>query len=307
LDCNLCSLLETISQVFNWLLAISAAVAVLFLVVSGFLYLGSSGKKALFLSAKQYTKSVILGFAIVLLSWLVIQSSLAAIGSNTGEWWSFKCDLGQNGLGEMTTESLISSVNNSGEISGVISTETKAVDLNRLYDNLPEEELLVFSLSEGGAVEPWAILGKKEGSLEILYLDARKIKYLETSRGNFSPKIALAKENEVLQEMAQTIKRLVFEFIESRKDQIVTVIKRPPNLKVNPKDISSKIPAEIKENLSLVKSCLGSGGVWYRFPDQCSFEKLYNPKSECGTGGTKRHDSCKCPINKKITQTGSCE
>lgn len=305
LDCDLCSLLETITNSISWLLAISATVTLIFTVISGFLYFKSTGKKSLLFKAKRSFKNVILGFSVILLAWLIIHYSLSLLGYNNGNWWSFNCERSTSGIEEAKIGEIINSMKNSGEISGIISSKTTVSDLDRLYQNISGEDVIIFSSYEEGSINPWAILGKKSSLLEILYLDARKIKKLETSKGNIFFEEALAQEKNLLQEMALTIKGLIFQFVEGRKDQAVSIINRPQDLKIDPLDIPIRIPESMRESLTKVKNCISSGGVWFRFPDKCSFEKYYNPKTECGLG-EKKYDSCRCPDNKFLTEDGLC-
>ena len=44
-DCTVCSILETVSQIINFLMGVSAAAAILVLVIAGFVYIFATGHK----------------------------------------------------------------------------------------------------------------------------------------------------------------------------------------------------------------------------------------------------------------------
>jgi hypothetical protein len=91
-DCSLCSLLETVSRGYNFFLAVSCAVAVLVLIVAGVNYLLNGGDWGRIQKSKYFFKSVLIGFAVVLAGWLVVQTVIKTIGyQNAGGWWEFQC------------------------------------------------------------------------------------------------------------------------------------------------------------------------------------------------------------------------
>ena len=94
-DCSICSILETVSNGYNFFLGVCFAVAVLALIIVGVGYLLNSGDKFRLQKSKYFLKSVIGGFALILLGWLIIQTVVRAVGfPNTGSWWSFNCNDG---------------------------------------------------------------------------------------------------------------------------------------------------------------------------------------------------------------------
>jgi hypothetical protein len=81
-----------VSNVYNFFLAVSCAVAVLVLVVAGVNYLLNGGDWGRLQKSKYILKSGLVGFVLVLLGWVVIQSVVRTIGySNAGGWWQFQC------------------------------------------------------------------------------------------------------------------------------------------------------------------------------------------------------------------------
>lgn len=91
-DCDLCALLETVSNVYNFILVISFAIAVLILIISGAGYLMSGGNRAKTQKSLLFLRNGLIGFSIVLLGWLVVQSVVKMVGyENAGGWWQFQC------------------------------------------------------------------------------------------------------------------------------------------------------------------------------------------------------------------------
>lgn len=91
-DCGICSLLETISNVYNFFLAVSFAVAVLVLVIAGVNYLLNGGDRNKIQKSLYILKSGIIGFTLIILGWVIIQSVVKTVGyENAGGWWQFQC------------------------------------------------------------------------------------------------------------------------------------------------------------------------------------------------------------------------
>jgi hypothetical protein len=92
--CNFCFLLMLISEITNFLITLAAAVAVLALVVAGFLFITSAGNEERRTSAKRALKLTIIGFVVIFISWLMIDFILTAWGylDPLGGKWNVICD-----------------------------------------------------------------------------------------------------------------------------------------------------------------------------------------------------------------------
>lgn len=91
-DCGICSLLETISRLYNNFIVVSLAVAVFGLVVAGAYLILATGRERVAAKAKMAIKSLLLGFSFVLLGWLIVHAAIGAAGAkNSGSWFSFEC------------------------------------------------------------------------------------------------------------------------------------------------------------------------------------------------------------------------
>jgi len=89
-ECTFCNLLQMIERIFFWLLSLAFAVAVLFVIVSGFAYILAVGDSGMMGWAKEGLKLSIIGFAICLLAWLAIHVLYTVLGYK-GNWWTMEC------------------------------------------------------------------------------------------------------------------------------------------------------------------------------------------------------------------------
>jgi hypothetical protein len=94
--CTLCHLIIGFEGIFKWLRDILLVVSILFITLSGVIYMVSSGNKGLMDFAKKAISYSLMGFALFLLSWLIVASILTALGYNqAGSWSTFSCDTNQ--------------------------------------------------------------------------------------------------------------------------------------------------------------------------------------------------------------------
>jgi len=95
-ECTFCDLLKLIERIFYWLLSIAFVVAVLFVIISGFLYITSIGDSSMMGLAKEALKYSIIGFIICLVSWLSIHLVYTLLGYKGSNWWEIQCDNGSS-------------------------------------------------------------------------------------------------------------------------------------------------------------------------------------------------------------------
>jgi len=177
-DCDLCHLLETVSNIYNFVLGIVFAVAVLFLIVSGFQILMSGGKRDLVKQAKSRLKVTLIGFGFILLGWLAIHTLFLSTGyTNAGSWWEFKCREAETiAVTDQSTYypedydvseySSLSQFLTSQDAKGKISGPSNIFTLNQQLASLEEGSLLQFlaPVSLNGIEEFLPLISlKKEG------------------------------------------------------------------------------------------------------------------------------------------------
>jgi hypothetical protein len=96
--CTLCHLLVLLSNIYNLLLSLLIIVALLFITIGGVMYIVSAGNPNLKSIAKKIITRTLTGFAIFLLSWLIVYTVLVFISANQsqlgtgGNWWEFTCN-----------------------------------------------------------------------------------------------------------------------------------------------------------------------------------------------------------------------
>jgi len=95
--CTLCHLIIGFQNIVKWLMGLLFTATILFITVSGVLYMVSSGNKALMDWAKNALTYSLMGFALFLGAWLIVASVLTALGyKQAGSWSTFSCDTSLN-------------------------------------------------------------------------------------------------------------------------------------------------------------------------------------------------------------------
>ncbi|MEA1937120.1 MAG: hypothetical protein U9N04_03340 [Patescibacteria group bacterium] len=94
LSCDMCFFLLMINNIMNFLLMLMAGIAVLALIVTGLLFVTSSGNSERKSQAKTALKYVIIGFIIILISWIIVDFLLIGWGylDPLGGEWDVTCD-----------------------------------------------------------------------------------------------------------------------------------------------------------------------------------------------------------------------
>ena len=93
-SCNFCHGIMLLNQGMNFLMKIAGVVAVLAIIITGFLFIFSAGNPERKNNAKTAFKWVIIGFLILSLSWLMVDFLLSAWGylDPLGGEWNVVCD-----------------------------------------------------------------------------------------------------------------------------------------------------------------------------------------------------------------------
>lgn len=164
-DCGTCSLLETVNNLYNFILGTGFAVAVLVLVLAGSEYILSGGNARLFNQAKRFSRAGILGFILLLTGWLIVHSLVLATGFKSSFlWWNFECNDGSgfgsaagmpdNSFGDRVhfgdVESFLKSKELSGKIEGNQDFQTILKQLYSLEEGQSLEFLAPQILGQSG-------------------------------------------------------------------------------------------------------------------------------------------------------------
>lgn len=89
--CGPCSLILMIQLIIEFLVRIAAVITVLSIVVGGFIYVAAAGRANIITKAKSIIKYALVGFIIVFVAWVVVDSILATmnyIDPMGGEWYA---------------------------------------------------------------------------------------------------------------------------------------------------------------------------------------------------------------------------
>jgi len=116
--CTLCHLIVGIKGIIDYAFLIFVALALVMLVISGIMYIVSAGNSGMMESAKGLMKNVLVGFALVLLAWLIINTTMLVIGARgdlgigVQSWHTFNCNTA-------------SSANSGAEASGSVGSGSR--------------------------------------------------------------------------------------------------------------------------------------------------------------------------------------
>jgi len=326
LDCSVCSLVKMVVNIIYYLTwYISFPLAVLFLVIGGFIYIGARGNESWMALAKKAILWAVGGFAIVLLAFLTISSSLKIIGAKNNSVWSqVECSVDSSArlqdIPNKKATDLVKAMKKGGILSGKIAFQKDSTDeILTVMGNLDPTDMMVLESEISQTKKPLFILGKdKEKQTELLYLDRETInRVLGVINGKttFVFNEANAKEtgtasdsnsnkndntaddkntNEILAEMSQIVTRI----IDKRQNLIMVIAERPKgnNLGVN----------RMLEAVGNINQCLESKGSWYRFSEICKAEQENCSARKCvPSGNFNPVTACECLENSCLSN-GVC-
>lgn len=317
LDCNVCELVKTVVNIFQLLTWISAAVAILFIVIGGFIYIGARGNELLMSQAKKTIIWAIIGFALVLLAFLGIKATYKVIGAtNQGFWEEINCDaaagiLSSSGkiaaVPEQSVSSLLRGAKNGGIIAGKIKAGTSSNDLGQLVKNLDEDKMAIFAAANQSEKKPIMAVGKKNNQPELLYVDRSLINQLLKSTSQLLIKRVYAQTvsdneiNEILAEITQLVERLI-----EKNQELLLIIAERTNINSGTNPLGNVSVSTIHNITSKVSQCFNSGGYWFMFKDSCkAAEQSCNPV-KCSVQSDFAYTAgCQCPEDKCLKES-SC-
>ncbi len=95
--CTLCHLIIGIKDIMDYGFKIMVVVAIVMLMVSGIVYIVSTGNTGMMDTAKHLLTNALIGFAIILGAWLVINTVILVLGAKGDlgvqaiNWYTFEC------------------------------------------------------------------------------------------------------------------------------------------------------------------------------------------------------------------------
>jgi len=292
LDCDICHILETISQVLNWLLLVSLTAATLSLIIGGLSYIISRDREQWIIKARGKIRGVIISFGLILFSWLIIYAAFWAIGiTERGSWWKVNCQIKESTvyshLPVKNITSLLHPENEGKNLSIVLTKSTKAENINIFLDNISESDRATFKVGTEHGVKLLATFGKKDKKIEITKINEKLIKELteglekkDLSLGSLL-KRSSAENTNPLENKIDTLAKLIVELLNEDRE-VYTVF-------------SKKVDDTIK-----TEQCIESGGIWYRFQTEEDLEEQKCPSSltQVSAYSNTMLDDCKCPEHK---------
>ena len=328
LDCNLCKLFESVNNLLSWLLSISAAFAILFVVVGGLVYIGARGMESWMSQAKRTILWSVMGFIFVLVANLAVRTTMKVMGATNGFFDRIDCNIDEGALipniPVKSTSEILADLKSRGTAGGTLPAGTSMEEFRKFYEKVQEGKVVIYLVRVLNERKPIVAIGKKDGQTEILFVDRSfiqrafkndpKVGFLSVQEAEAASTFSNASSSsngtgdvsgggsnsgvddsqKIISEVAQIMAQLV------KKGREVSVVV------VNRSDFNVNAYGEIPVN-KLVNvaedfgSCVSSGGLWSRFSNECYFELgECDIKEKCdpAKAGNVPVEGCQCPANK---------
>jgi|GEM_PF-7122622 len=294
LNCDTCFILQRVSQILNWLVLIAGVITVIFLVVK---ILARSKEENTKL--KKIFRAVAVTFFSLLAVWFLTHLIFKTKGASyKNYWWSLNCAVENpitipSHLPAKKPADLLKAVENGGELGALIPRDTTKEELLELIQNLPEGTALIFKENKRKSGEdPIATVKKENG----------KIKIVDFKKGSsFNP---LPFHLSINKAKAASIADIGFGDggLIDLINFIIGLIQQNIQLTMTLMETGSQW-----DNVDV---CMSSGGIWYRFNNQCDLEQSMcsadDSLEDCTSDSSSTPaDGCLCPIGSCL-QNGQC-
>lgn len=94
--CTLCHLVNGVKNVIDWGMNVMTFFAIAVVVAMGIVYIVSAGNPSMMTTAKNGIKSTLIGFALMLGAWIIVNTFMTTLANNgvghAENWYSFTCD-----------------------------------------------------------------------------------------------------------------------------------------------------------------------------------------------------------------------
>lgn len=310
LDCSLCKMLEMVTRALDFATGVSFAVAVLFGIIGGFIYIGSRGNETWMSLAKRTVKWALTGFALVLLANLAIRIIFQVTGAtNKNIWDKFECNEEtasgvEPNYNQISPADLGESIAIGGILGGNLEGEFNPQELNRLIADAGNDNLLFFGVNKNGQEVPLFLMGGKNGDLDVFYTDNDLLRDKLQNPVSYQGKIfsiltsearALVEEQDKEKKVAY-LSQVINQIMKKGNKMLVFALDKPPGLSETLNNLQIE---DLFSKFDHTANCFNSGGVWYRFKEPCYQEKEKCAGTKCVPLGEENYvDGCKCSKNK---------
>ncbi len=317
LDCDLCKLLEMINRTLDQALMISSAVAVLFAVVGGFIYIGARGNDSWMAQAKRTVKLALLGFAFVLTANLAVRIIFQVTGATNGSFLdSIDCNADgvatKDNLDKITKTSasqIANATKASGKTGGKLQNEISSGELSGLMASISEKESIFFGSRVNQDLKPFIGVAKKENDPEIIYLDNNLIQTLLKNKVSWDKKnnlftVPQAMAAGGMSEQGEKIMASVYQIvnqIQKKGNEVVVFVSKKSRETLSGTESKVSVGDFLKD-FNDTAVCLMSGGEWYKFTNPCALEKKKCNGINCSeSSGNASTFGCSCPDDKCLS------
>ncbi len=311
LDCDLCKLLEMVNNTLDQAIAVSSAVAILFSIIGGFVYIGARGNDVWMSQAKRTVKVALMGFAFVLVANLSVKVIFQITGA-TDNFFSFDCNVdgvatkeNLKNIKKTTASQIASGTKSGGSTGGQLEGEISSGEVASLFNGISEQEIVFFGSKISQEIKPFIGLGKTSGNPEIVYLNNNLINMLlknKLSLENISlmPNKVSAADGGLTdqgEKVLASVYQIVSQIQNKGNEVIVFTSKKPKETK---EGTETKVSVnDFLKDFNDTTNCLMSGGEWFKFGSPCSLEKEKCNGVSCSesSGGSTVY-GCNCPDDK---------
>lgn len=328
MDCSLCSVLQTLSAVFSFLVGTASAVAVLSLIAGGFLYLTAFGDDKKIKKAKNWIKYALFGFGFSILSFLIVSVIFRVSGADIQKnWWNFSCFAPNTGAvigpNKLPTKKIYSRI--SSEIGDTSPIIKKMAGLNQISEG--NRKIGIFDLEkiDSKNLKQDLINLFSGDSFRILAVDKdlsdEEISDYTLLDSGFSGKTSSERENEISKQIEK-----IADFRKDDGDISLVVDKGGENssstLWWNDSELDDKLDAltqslKTRADMKIIaykdaraqgslNYCVDSEGDYREFANECQAKK-----ETCGNQNIQCSDTyhptmgCQCPDN-TCSMNGKC-
>jgi len=321
MNCSVCSILVVISNIFRFLLQISGTVAVILLILAGFVYILNLGKEKQINKARTFFKYAMFGFIVAMVSFLIIYSIYRVSGAkNSTGWYKIDCSV-RNVMSDNEDNFSDSSYlpNNekqiiiSGSLSGIASGDKKIVKINAKESNPSNFVADIKTLDPDRKIN--FIAGSKDLGSQYL------IDYRNSSLGYDTG--TAVEQNNIDQLFMVTTTDADDQYIIEPKGTLKNVFGN--EMLVNGDDLNKIVQSFEKftqvanlggkdvlaygsgNSLGSIDSCIDSGGEIISFQNDCYRDReKYGNRNVICTNENNLVNGCNCPSNYYLDDLGRC-
>lgn len=321
MDCTLCSFLGIFQNIFVWLLGIASLVAILSIMIAGTVYIFSLGSKELVAKAKQFSTYSLVGFIVVLASFIAVNTVYIALGvTNKTSWFQIDC------FGESNRKISQDPTSQEDKKSVGANLSLKILSSNNIFDTVQDpEKATALDVSELSPEKLWQDVSSLKNGQRINFtvsdkpLDESEFSkyanqekgFLTTDSGDRAEGVGVEKLVSIVKDNGQIIAS-----VEGESPQLIGIVAES-DYNSDAQDVFGKIVEVLsakdnqnksfyvyndrnqEENIGFdAQSCTDSGGEITVFANECKSRQYVCGEKNVKCSNDKEDEmmGCQCPV-----------